>query len=387
MAYKSRSSVGPTATGYGYGNVWGQQTLPGSSEEIETFSHNLRNLGQGDIGGPFWLKRDMWNYVLPHISGGWADGSQLCISTGIAPVQPFSEPSNSEMITKGATAISRTIPTAPSFESLTAMSEIVRDGIPSAIGVSSWRERTNVAKGAGSEYLNYKFGWVPLISDMRNFAHTVKNHNKILTAMRAGSDKVTRVGYHFPSSSSHESLQGGAFTYFPGNNGISTAASASYTADLSSETWFNGAFTYHLPVASSQVGRAQRYAELADKLLGIKPTPSNVWNAAPWTWAMDWFTNAGDIMTNISELGQNGLVLRYGYIMSSVKVTERILVGAQNPAWSGSVSAGSLEHVREYKKRLQSTPYGFGVLGSELTHAQEAIIVALGLTYGHGGKG
>jgi hypothetical protein len=387
MGYKARFIAGSVATGYGYGQIWGEQVLPGSSEEIETFSHNLRALGQGDIGGPFWLKRDRWWHTLPKISGGWANGTELIIASGLSTNPDFTEPSNSEMITAGATGIARTIPTAPSFNSLTSMSELMRDGVPSAIGVSQWREKTNVARGAGSEYLNYKFGWVPLISDMRNFARTVKNHHKILADLKAGSGKVTRTGFHFPSSTSSDILTGGCFTYFPGNSGISTATTCTYSAIRSTEQWFNGAFTYHLPVDAGQLGKAQRYAEYADTLLGLKPTPAAVWNAAPWSWAMDWFTNAGDIMTNISELGQNGMVLRYGYIMSSVHVEERILVPAQPGAWSGTVGPGEVRHVREYKKRLPSTPYGFGVVSSDLTRAQQAVIVALGLTGGRGGKG
>jgi hypothetical protein len=267
------------------------------------------------------------------------------------------------------------------------MSELMRDGVPSAIGVQTWKARTNVARGAGSEYLNVEFGWLPLVNDIRTFAKTVKNHHQILSDLKAGSGKVTRTGYAFPSSSNVSSATGGAYTYFPNNSGISTAAGANYTAISESRTWFKGAFTYHLPVSDGQVGKAQYYAELADKLLGIKPTPAAIWNATPWSWGLDWFTNAGDIMTNISELGQNGLVLRYGYIMSHSRVEEIIVVAGQPGGWSGNVSAGQVSHLREFKKRLPSTPYGFGVTGDELTHAQQAVIVALGLSHGHGGHG
>jgi hypothetical protein len=88
-------------------------------------------------------------------------------------------------------------------------------------------------------------------------------------------------------------------------------------------------------------------------------------------------------MTNISQLNQSGTVLLYGYIMSSSRTEETIIAraGGFNP---GS-TVGIRTHLREFKKRLPSHPYGFGVTDGDLSVAQKAILVALGLS--HGGRG
>jgi hypothetical protein len=269
---------------------------------------------------------------------------------------------------------------------MTAMRELMADGFPSAPGFQSWRDRTLRAKNAGGEYLNVEFGWLPLVSDMRTFAKSVNDHHKILSDLRAGSGKLSRVGYHFPSSSSFNSATGTAFCYFPGNSGFSTNVSATLVASQTIETWFSGAFEYYLPVSDSMVSKAQLYAEYAQKLLGVKPTPDAIWNSSPWTWGLDWFVNAGDVITNMSQLGQNGLVLKYGYIMSSC-TTKSVLTTAAHPTAFGGFTSGSVTHIQEWKKRLAANPYGFGVTDASLSAAQKAIVVALGLSRGkHHGR-
>jgi hypothetical protein len=289
------------------------------------------------------------------------------------------------MTTQGATAISRSIPTNPAFNGLTALGEAMQDGMPAMLGVQTWKNRTKVANSAGGEYLNVQFGWLPLISDMRSFAHAVKNHEQILKDLRAGSgsSKWTRVGYHFPSASSFNVSTGNINMYRGGNTGIVDTTSYNYVVYSRQETWFSGAFSYHLPVSDSMMNKASLYAEYADTLLGVKPTPAAIWNCSPWTWALDWFANGGDVMNNISELHQNGLVLEYGYLMSS-SLTREYVVSAALP---GYITSGSRTRIREYKKRFPSNPYGFGVTDASLSNAQRAVIVALGLSHGKGGRG
>lgn len=248
------------------------------------------------------------------------------------------------------------------------------DGLPSPSGMQVWRDRTLRAKHAGGEYLNVEFGWLPLVSDMRKFAYSVNNSAKILSDYRAGSGKITRVGYHYPSSNQFTSGNQTIFLYTPGNSGFSGAVSATYVASQETNTWFSGAFKYHLPVPDSTISKIQLYADYADKLLGVKPTPENIWNSSPWTWGLDWFANMGDILTNVSQLGQNGLALMYGYIMSETRTKHTWTSVAGDSRTTGSVTRDQV-----YKKRLPANPYGFGVTDAGLTLQQKAIVVALGL--------
>jgi hypothetical protein len=378
---KIRTTAGPTAIGLNNGVQVGQSIMPGVSERIDTVSHNLRLLGVADCGGPMILVRDNWEYSFLRCLSGTFRGSDYVL-TGGSSTSHAGEPSDSSLNTQGATAISRSIPTAPTLNSLVALSELMRDGVPSAPGVQAWRDGTMRAKSAGSEYLNVEFGWVPLVNDMRNFAKVVKSHSEILSDLENGSGKLTRVGYGFPGSASSNYSTGTTSAYRGGNTGISVAVTYNYTYYKQSRTWFKGAFKYHLPASSTQAGKMAKYASYADKLLGIKPTPSTFWNAAPWTWALDWFGNTGDVLTNISELGQDGLALVYGYIMAFGQTKELW----SSPGKEGILGPGSRTRTREFKKRLPANPYGFGVTDAMLSLNQKATLVALGLTKGRGGS-
>lgn len=383
MAVKSRIASGIHLTAYQDGAIIGTGTFGSSTESIETFSHDLSLLGSGlDVGGPMLLTR-MRDTLSPSVSiAGWSRGSQFLPGNiiGIDPLVNPVVPSNAVLYPQGATAISRSIPSTPVAQGLTFLTEAVKDGLPSLPGVQTWRDRTKNAKNAGDEYLNVEFGWLPLVSDMRNFAKAVKDHSKILNDYKAGSGKVTRVGYSFPSSTKSVAGTGNCFQSMPGAaSNYSYVSPANYFAYQETKTWFKGAFSYHLPASDSQIGKAQLYAAYADKLLGIKPTPAAIWNASPWTWALDWFGNAGDVLANISALGQNGMVLNYGYLMTSSITRQTMTYAAHSDGFY--TSAGTREVITEYKKRIGANPYGFGVSDSDLTAAQKAVIVALGLTH------
>jgi len=168
-----------------------------------------------------------------------------------------------------------------------------------------------------------------------------------------------------------------------GNTGVSSSVTGTYYRLQTSTTWFKGSFTYLLPTGKGQLSKARRYAALADSFLGLKPTPTAIYNAAPWSWALDWFTNAGDVVNNISALHQNGLVLEYGYLMTSTKSVDNINFAQGTSGFSN----GYRSRVREFKKRLPASPYGFGISDSGLSLSQKAVIAALGLSRGHGGRG
>jgi len=130
--------------------------------------------------------------------------------------------------------------------------------------------------------------------------------------------------------------------------------------------------------------RLDQWDAEANKLYGTRITPEVLWNASPWTWAADWFANTGDVIHNISALQNDSLALKYGYIM-------RQTTQSSHGAWQGYVnnfdnvpvfvsiqeSTGSTQ-----KLRLRANPYGFGVLGGDLSSSQLAITAALGASKG-----
>lgn len=379
MAVKTRIIPGQTSAGtLPNTSTPYSVTLGGGSESIETFGHNIRGLGgPDDVGGPMFLSRI---YGKHNFAPLWYNGKPYdfrYISSDTAGNDPLSD---SGMRSFGTTAIARTTPTSPLFSASTALGELTKDGVPTVVGVQSWRDRAKKARAAGSEYLNYEFGWIPLVNDIRNFCGVVRDHHQLLADFRAGSGQVTRVGYHFPSSGSTVQGSGNVLMAFAGDIGWSTTAPSAWVKQSEQKTWFKGAFTYHIPVGKTAADKAARFASYANHLYGVRLTPEVLWNLAPWTWALDWFSNAGDVIHNISSIGHDGLVLKYGYIMNHSRTTYSI--GTPGKEWY--MFAGSYFELRESKKRLPANPYsGFSVNPGPLTATQSAILVALGLSRTH----
>jgi len=81
-------------------------------------------------------------------------------------------------------------------------------------------------------------------------------------------------------------------------------------------------------------------------------------------------------MHNVSALGQDGMVMRYGYIMCHTR----------KEVWDWGYFQDQeglrMDHkfVEETKTRTPATPFGFGVAFDGLSGKQLAIVSALGLS-------
>ncbi len=273
---------------------------------------------------------------------------------------------------KGATAISRVLPTNPAAQLSTALGELGKDGLPQLIGSSAFKSQVHAAHKAGHEYLNYEFGWLPLVSDLKKFAYAVKHRDQIMYGYRKYSDKQIRRRYDFPSAETAATLQGTG--YLDGNLDYPCSVSMENTNKV--DEWFSGSFKYHIPMPDES--RFGYYAAEASKILGLELTPEVVWNLAPWSWAVDWFSNTGDVIHNISRLGKDGLVMRYGYQMYRNE-SSRTYVSSG----TGVRSAGFHSRYKKteaVKLRWKASPYGFGLTWNGLTAQQQGVIAALGLS-------
>jgi len=331
--------------------------------------------GHWSGGGFWWLNRSITSLrpesvvgaPLGLIEGNVRMGSNLA---GVVGLTIPSTPTNSQADALGTTAIARTEPTNPAFDMSVAMGELMREGIPNAPG-SSVMERTRAAKAAGSEYLNVEFGWLPLVRSINDFANVVKNHDEILRKYQEGANRKIHREYHWPSESAYSYSPTG-FGSVPTNGNFTGGGRYQNTVK---NQWFEVDYVYHLPVGSSQNDKFRRYGSYARHLLGVDLTPEVLWNLAPWSWAADWVTNAGDVIHNVSALGRDGLVIRNGYFMCH---TIRTIIDHGQYNGTGPMCYRSI--VVESKFRRPSTPYGFGALYSGLSAKQQAVVVALGMS-------
>jgi hypothetical protein len=165
------------------------------------------------------------------------------------------------------------------------------------------------------------------------------------------------------------------------------------TREVLTRTWFSGAYTYHYDQGETLWKRMMAAEQRANRVYGLRLSPALLWELAPWSWLVDWKSNFGDVMTNISAFSKDGLVLCWGYVMCEMTITDTYSfsgVGAYLPPGetqakhgrSGVRNGVSVSFQTKVKKRLRATPYGFGLdpNWSDFSDRQLSILGALGIT-------
>jgi hypothetical protein len=356
--------------------------------------HPFRSRSKGskeDLGGDFFTQKSYMigndREQLMQVQRG---SSNRTYSGPVFPVDPYVQqfpaaivPSNSQLYIDGADAVAICKPTNSVADASVFLGELLRDGIPHRVGSATWKDRTNRARGAGDDYLNIQFGWRPLVNDVSSFAKAVTHADAVLKQYERDAGKVVRRRYNFPlQNTTHTETSGQANPWFDPTD-TSFLSDVEFgrwvrTTEVVQRKWFSGAFTYHLPTGSDSRSSMGRHALEAKKLFGLSLTPETLWNLAPWSWAVDWFSNAGSVVSNLSDAITDGLVMPYGYIMCHTihKVT---FTSSQSGLKDGTV-ASPLSFVTETKIRKRANPFGFGISWETLSPFRLSILAALGLS-------
>lgn len=361
-----------------------------------------------DIGGEFYTIRSSYrlNYEPVSLSltgryGTWYNGQVLPNFSSRAKnwLNPTVYPSSGQLATYhvtpslstlelnalGATAISKTIPTNPAMDGAVGIAELFREGLPSMIGQSVLKDRTGFFRDLGGEYLNYQFGWAPLVADVKAAAKSILESEKLLLQLQRDSGKNVRRRFKFPEERSFDAYRettSGLVYPWPNPSGyLFTGTSGTWRSQMTiKNTWFSGSYTYHYD--PGDLSEISRIATQARHLFGLQLTPEVLWNLAPWSWLTDWVFNTGDVLKNMSAFSQDGLVLRYGYLMHNIRDSITVdhydvkTYTGQSP-YGGSFGG---EASLETKRRIRATPYGFGYALNSLSNSQWSILGALGLT-------
>lgn len=351
----------------------------------------------GDIGGPFTSRSSVIeaeNASIYHIWGKGVSGGSYTTENYFGPVLAcnpnsvtFPTSNESNLTPLGTTAIARCRPTRSVANTFTDFSEAYFQGLPHILGHTLWKQRVHqLHQTAADEFLNVEFGWKPLVSDIRKSISAIGKAHKILESYEANSGKVVRRRYEFPVEESEVTVDMGAADpwTFSGPSSLSRYGHPTQhlfkTTRTYRRTWFSGGFTYHLPTGYKSRWWLARTWARAGPLLGIELTPATVWQASPWTWAANWFSNMGDVMNNLSDWATDGLVLKWGYIMQHcvVEVTYT-LVGDCGFYSEVPIHATPIVARFESKRRVRATPFGFGLTWNTLSVRQLAIAAALGI--------
>lgn len=400
--YSPAWRVGDTQT---YKSGWSPTALQGSevtcseNHGVTWRSRSKRGFG-GDIGGEFFNQK---RYVkanppsqamkIAGIRRSNGDIRSVSYNGPILPASfatgnmfpPFVEASKEELNEMGAEAVARCKPTNSVADLSTFIGEIFKEGIPKMIGSQTWRERSLNTRNAGSEYLNFEFGWKPLVGEVRSVADAISRADTVIKQYRRDSGKMVRRRYEFPTETTTESsiVFTSTSVFLPVSTGdlydpLSTnQGRVRRVRTTTRRKWFSGAFTYHLP--DSNVASLMNAGAEAKKLLGLSLDPETLWNLTPWSWAVDWFSNAGDVISNLSDYATDGLVMRYGYLMEHSIVEDTYIWEGPTGLVLGNLPS-SLTLVSETKLRVRANPFGFGFTWDGLSDRQGAILAALGMS-------
>lgn len=287
----------------------------------------------------------------------------------------------------GSTAISRVLPTNP-LSGIGQFAAELRE-LPTTSKVGTWLgqaaelrslkrlKKRQLLKRGSEDWLNFQFGWLPFVKDLKEFFETARDSTKHINQLVRDSGKGVRRKFGYPPIITTVVTEMGNGYGAPSIDSYLVVAPGKLTKTVTTTThrWFSGSFTYYLPKDSA----AGLQEALAHRLYGLRLDIDLIWKIAPWTWAADWVTNFGDVVRNVAAFSHDGLVMRYGYMMESTVIkTEYALIGLELYG-TGKINL-SQSFVTTTKKRRKATPYGFGFDPGTFNARQWSIIAALGIS-------
>jgi hypothetical protein len=149
----------------------------------------------------------------------------------------------------------------------------------------------SVPRWAGEIYLNWKFGFEPLISDLLklfDFTEAVDRRIEELNGIFSGKGlrKKVKVAEHMLTWDLNDQYVSDAYQ---------TTCKVNLKITETFEKW--GTVTYSPTQATPHLfGSEQR--DLARSLVfGQNLSISTIWELLPWTWLIDWFSNTGDFLS------------------------------------------------------------------------------------------
>jgi hypothetical protein len=293
----------------------------------------------------------------------------------------------------GTTAIARCSPGNPVADLAVTLGELTQ-GLPKIPGASVFEgilKKMKPLKKLGDEWLNFFFGLKPLLSDLGKISDAMDEYDRILEQFERDAGRHVRRSYRFPTetSTTTTSLSGirsplavhvPVLLGFPSVGGFAPCETL-LTREITRRVWFDGAFQYSLPDWFDSHDKEDREKLRRQLALGSNFDWETLWNLAPWSWLIDWFTNVGDLITNLQRFADYDMAVPYGYLMENVLVSDTYTIGPKVSPF-GRSCASSIRINTETKKRVQAGPFGFGINWDGLSAFQLSILAALGITRG-----
>ncbi len=334
--------------------------------------------------------------ILSHESVVWTSSKGYTYRGPLVPCRPDSSwpkwwiDSLPNLAVKGNSAIQKTYPTKPTAGISLMLAELLHDGIPSLLGFQLLKENRSHFNRLGNEFLNFQFGWKPLVSDLTKILKTVVQSAKIIRQYDRDSGRNIRRRLVLPKAERttlEPTLMSGNtyggpldieyYGYYGNFDGSKTYRSAKESVTEK----FSGAYTYYLEQKDDLLSKIERYEQQANHLLGTRLSPDVIWEFTPFSWLVDWFADIGSFIEVNNALSNDSLVLRYGYYQhQTVSDVTYTRTGGHSlyGMWHPGPTSVTFRTTR--KVRTKATPYGFGLNTDQFTGMQWAILGALGMS-------
>jgi len=371
-------------------NIW-RRSQGGQNSQVDT-GHEFYSRKDQFLGSS-WTFRD-WKTTRNLIGGyEYHQDGPLIITTPIEVgkhcyprMQPLPADGGAKL---GTEMIQRSLPTSASTNMTQALAELLSEGIrvPNLDFKPSRKTVEDAYGHAADAYLTYEFGWKPLYSDVVSLINSLKKANAIIKQYSRDSGKFVRRRSSLPATSRTTTTEipddttgvGGSVS----NIGWRRLTGNTYTSEFKTDVWFSGSFTYFVPVSDDMMAKLERFEALANKVLGVRAQADTLWELTPWSWLIDWVTNVGDVLSNGVAFQNDGLVMRYGYLMRRTRIRTVCSANFDYPVGNTgerkTVTVTNL-FTSDVKERMRATPYGFGLTTDAFSGRQWAILAALGIS-------
>jgi hypothetical protein len=329
--------------------------------------------------------------------------------------------SDAELKSRGTAYIKLTTPLERQADLLISIAELVREGLPSAMGKAMLaatvnpKKRGNIINALGGEYLNYIFGYAPIVSDIVKLFDFVLRVNSLVDRWIAlNGNETRRRRYAHPTEAPKfysktfrnvgGTLQIQTVRPGPGTNRAEIYAAGgsqgsaktdivqSVQVQINREFRFSAAFEFDITKLSIPGIKGKTSQEIASdpylraaigaEILGVGADSlglTTAWNLTPFSWLIDWFVNIGTVFDNVRSFQSNGLTLKWGYMTEDVNRTalmqsEVLYNGIRAYTSSGLIKQKSV-------RRVRATPYGFGTTFNTLSAGQVSTLAALAASF------
>lgn len=267
---------------------------------------------------------------------------------------------------------------------------------------ASWRNRylahpstplrghDKITAVVGREFLNANFGWLPFLKSIYDlnrviggFSRLVKKFTKLnghpyRRRVSLSSDEPSFKTLSVTQASSGSSY---ALPVFPQGFPATYYASRphwSLTESVSDRKWAVGKWTFYRPEFDASVpgfDSAWNKFRQAMTIAGLRLTPSALYSVVPWTWLLDWFTNVGNYVDELTDIWNDQIVNHYCFVMCTRQRARHLTVYL--PFHDGARSLTFTRVIVSKARTKGSSPFGFNLDASDLTLRQYSILAAL----------